>query len=170
MLEPEADDPEGRKEGSMFEPQNARQEFEKILRGRGLLERDLNLAAGCEALFDFYRDKRPIGRAFEQHEDADMLLFQWGTYDWGTGEHFAFNLTRQLIVREDAEDEDIWQLSLTFEFDADNKLRAVGNGNKWCHSLSELPEFREYVRRSAAFAAGTEHQARRTVLEYGIAG
>jgi hypothetical protein len=26
-----------------------------------------------------------------------MLLFQWGTYDWGTGEHFGFNLTRQLI-------------------------------------------------------------------------
>jgi hypothetical protein len=25
---------------------------------------------------------------FEQQEDADMLLFQWGTYDWGTGEHF----------------------------------------------------------------------------------
>jgi hypothetical protein len=37
----------------MFKPQNARQEFEEILRGRGLHERDLNLADGCEALFDF---------------------------------------------------------------------------------------------------------------------
>jgi hypothetical protein len=154
----------------MFKPQNARQEFEEILRGRGQHERDLNLADGCEALFDFYRDKRPNGRVFEQHEDADMLLFQWGTYDWGTGERFAFNLTRQLIVCEDAEDEDIWQLSLTFEFEADNELRALGNGDKWCHSLLELPEFREYVRRSAAFTACTEHQVRRTVLGYGIAG
>jgi len=59
----------------------------------------------------------------------------WGTYDWGTGEQFAFNLTRQLIVCEDAEDEDIWQLSLTFEFEADNELRALGNGDNWCHSL-----------------------------------
>ena len=154
----------------MLKPQNARQEFEEILRGRGLHERDLNPADGCEALFDFYRDKRPNGRVFEQHEDADMLLFQWGTYDWGTGEQFAFNLTRQLIVCEDAEDEDFWQLSLTFEFEADNELRALGNGDKWCHSLLELPEFREYVRRSAAFTACIEHQVRRTVLCYGIAG
>lgn len=154
----------------MFEPQNARQEFESLLRSRGLHERDLNLADGCEALFDFYRDMRPNGRAFAQHEDADMLLFQWGTYDWGTGEHFALNLTRQLVVSEDAEDEDIRQLSLTFAFDADDELRALGNGDRWCHSLLELPEFRESVRRSAAFTACTEHQVRRTVLDDGIAG
>jgi hypothetical protein len=152
----------------MFNPQNARQEFEAILRGRGLHERDLNLVNGCEALFDFYRDQRPSGRVFEQHEDADMLLFQWGTFDWGTGEQFAFSLTRQIIVYEDAEDEDIWQLSLTFEFEADDELRSLGNGDKWCHSLSELPEFREYVRRSTTACA--EHQVRRTVLEYGVAG
>jgi hypothetical protein len=154
----------------MFEPHNARQEFEKILRGRALDGRELALADGCEAVFDFYRDKRPIGRVFEQDKGADMLLFQWGTYNWGAGEHFAFNLTRQLVVREDGEDEDIWQLSFTFEFEADNELRALGQGNKWCQSLSELPEFREYVRRSAAFTACTEHQTRRTVLDYGIAG
>lgn len=154
----------------MFNPQNARQEFEAILRSRGLHEHDLNLIDGCEAVFAFYRDQRPSGRVFEQHEDADMLLFQWGTFDWGTGEQFAFNLTRQIIVYENAEDEDIWQLSLTFEFEADDELRSLGNGNKWCHSLLELPEFREYVRRSNAFTACAEHQVRRAVLEYGIAG
>ena len=59
------------------------------------MKRDLSEAEGCGALFDFYGDNRPQGGVFEQHEDADMLLFQWGTYDRGTGEHFAFNLTRQ---------------------------------------------------------------------------
>ncbi|WP_334367562.1 hypothetical protein [Bradyrhizobium sp. AZCC 1578] len=93
-----------------------------------------------------------------------------GTFDWGTGEQFTFSLTRQIIVYEDAEDDDIWQLSLTFEFEADDDLRSLDNGDKWCHSLSELPEFREYVRRSTAFTACAEHQVRRTVLEYGIAG
>ena len=93
----------------MFKPQNARKEFEAMLRSRGLYEHDLSLIDGSEALFDFYRDQRPSGRVFEQHEDADMLLFQWGTFDWGAGEHFAFNLTRQIIVDEEAEDEDIWQ-------------------------------------------------------------
>jgi hypothetical protein len=74
---------------TMFEPRNAREEFENVLNGRGLHERHRSLADGFEALFDFYRDIRPQGRVFEQHEDADMLLFQWGTYDWGTGEHFT---------------------------------------------------------------------------------
>jgi|SRR5262249_5009281 len=98
----------------MFDPRNARQEFENFLSGRNLNERNLNLANGCEAFFDFYRDLRPHGRVFEQHWDADRLLFQWGTYDWGTGEHFSFNLTRQLILSdEDAEDEDNWQLRLS---------------------------------------------------------
>jgi hypothetical protein len=154
----------------MFEPQNARQEFEAILRGKDLHERDLDLVNGCEALFDFYRDKRPGERVFEHHEDADMLLFQWGTYDWGTGEQFSLNLTRQIIVCEDGEDEDIWQLRLTFEFEADDVLRSLGSGDKWCHSLSELPEFREYVLRSAAFTTCAEHQVQRTVLDYEIAG
>ena len=154
----------------MFGPQNARREFEAILRGRGLQEHDLHLIDGCEAFFDFYRDRRPSGRLFEQQDDADMLLFQWGSFDWGTGEHFAFNLTRQIIVCENAEDEDIWQLRLTFEFDAEDELRLLGNGNKWCHSLLELPEFREHVRRSNAFTACAERQVRRTVLDYGIAG
>lgn len=69
----------------MFNPQNARQEFEAILRGKDLHERDLNLVDGCEAFFDFYRDHRPSGRVFEQHEDADMLLFQWGDLRLGNG-------------------------------------------------------------------------------------
>jgi hypothetical protein len=153
----------------MFDPLNARQEFERFLGARGLHERDLNLADGCEAFFDFYRDLRPQGRVFEL-EDADMLLFQWGTYDWGRGELFSFNLTRQLIVSEDAEDADIWQLGFTFEFAPDNALMALGRGDRWCHSLSQLLEFREYVYQSAAFTACTEHPIRQIVIDYGVAG
>jgi hypothetical protein len=154
----------------MFDTRNTRQEFENFLGGRGLQGRDLDLAGACAAFFDFYRDLRPLGRVFEQQEDADMLLFQWGTYDWGTGEHFSFNLTRQLIVSEDAEDDDIWQLSFTFEFEPDNDLRALGRGNKWCHSPSQLLEFREYVDRSAAFTACAERPLRQVVIDYGVAG
>ena len=122
----------------MFEPRNTRQEFENFLTGRGLRESDLDPAGGFDALFDFYRDMRPQGRAFEQHEDA--------------------------------EDEDIWQLNLTFELEPSDELRALGDGNKWCGSRPELDEFREYVRRSAAFTTCTGLPIRRIVLDYGIAG
>jgi hypothetical protein len=69
----------------MFDPENAQQEFEKFLSGKGLHQHDLTLADGCEAVFDFYRELRPRGRVFEQQKGADMLLLQWGTYDWGAG-------------------------------------------------------------------------------------
>jgi hypothetical protein len=150
---------------TMFDPENARQEFEKFLSSKGLHQRDLTLADGCEAVFDFYRDLRPRGRVFEQEKGSNMLLFQWGTYDWGTGEHFSFNLTRQLIG-DGPVDDAMRQLGLTFEFQPDNELRALGRGDKWCDSLSALPEFREYVYRSAAFAICTAHQIRRAVIDY----
>ena len=151
----------------MFDPENARQEFEKFLSGKRLHQRDLTLADGCEAVFDFYRDLRPRGRVFEQVKGSDMLLFQWGTYDWGTGEHFSFNLTRQLIG-DGPVDNAMRQLGLTFEFRPLNELRAVGEGDKWCDSPSALPEFRKYVYRSPAFTTCTAHQIRRAVIDYQV--
>jgi hypothetical protein len=167
----------------MFEPANAREEFRIFLNQKGLSEHALSLRDGIEAMFDFYRDMRANGCLLEKEED--MLLFQWGTYDWGEGKHFSVDLTRQLIFHvptedelaedepaedETAEDEDFWQLSLTFEFEPIDQLRALGRGNKWCDSLTELDEFRQYVLRSAPFTAGTQYHARRMTLEYGCAG
>jgi hypothetical protein len=165
----------------MFEPANAREEFQIFLNQKGLNEQALSLRDGIEAMLDFYRDMRVNGCLLDEY--ADMLLFQWGAY--GRGEPFSLDLTRQLIfyvpeedelaeneVAEDepAEDEDFWQLSLTFEFEPIDQLRALGKGNKWCDSLTELDEFREYVLRGAPFIACTQYQARRTTLEYGRAG
>jgi hypothetical protein len=149
----------------MFDPENVREEFEKFLSVKGLHQHDLTLADGCEAVFDFYCDLKPRGRVFEQEKGADMLLFQWGTYDWGTGEYFGFNLTRQLIG-EGPVDDAMRQLGLTFEFQPVDELRALGIGDKWCDSLSALPEFREYVYRSPAFTTCTTHQILRTVIDY----
>jgi hypothetical protein len=163
----------------MFDPRNARQEFEKFLSGRNLNERNLNLANGCEAFFDFYRDLRPRGRVpscvgvislsqgrpFEQHWDADRLLIQWNIFDWGAGEKFYFHLTRNLILAdEDAENEPTWMLYLTFEFEPNNDLRALGNGDKSAGPLSELPDFRAHVYRSPVFTTCTKHQIHRTTV------
>jgi hypothetical protein len=163
----------------MFDPRNARQEFEKFLSGRNLNERNLNLANGCEAFFDFYRDLRPRGRVpssvgvislgqgrpFEQHWDADRILFQWNIYDLGAGENFYLNLSRNLVLADDdAENEPTWQLRLTFEFEQNNDLRALGSGDKWAGPLSELPDFRAYVYRSPVFTTCSKQQIHRTTI------
>lgn len=59
---------------------------------------DLTPADGFRLMLDGYRDIRVEGCDLEA--DGDMLLFQWGTYDFGTGETFELNLTRQFLLEE----------------------------------------------------------------------
>jgi hypothetical protein len=44
----------------------------------------------------------------------DMLLYQWGSYNWGNGKYFELNITRQFIEAELEDDDAISQLSLTY--------------------------------------------------------
>src|SRR5262245_54775822 len=80
----------------------------------------LSPAEGIMLMLGFYQDERADG--CEIDEDGDMLLYQWGCYDWGQGESFEFNITRQFIAAT-AEDEDIRQLSLKFKFKTSEPLR-----------------------------------------------
>ncbi len=158
---------------SIFDPRGTLQTFQAFLMARGLTDTTLSLRDGFEAMFEFYLDVRANGCALQ---DADMLLFQWGTYDrmflpraGETGEAFDLDITRQLIP-EGGEDDDIFQLSLTFVFEPTSPLRVLGNHHRWCHSLQELPGFRDYVLRSTPFTACSDHRIRRTFLEYQCAG
>ena len=84
--------------------------FQNFVRRRGATIDNLGHDEAVQLMLDFYREVR----ADDCDLDAggDMLLFQWGTYDWGSGEAFEYDITRQLI-REPYYDE-ILQLSLTF--------------------------------------------------------
>jgi hypothetical protein len=107
-------------------------------------------AEAVRAMLDFYRDIRAEDCALER--DGDMLLFQWGSYDWGSGRHFEFDITRQLIAGR-SEDEDIWQLHLTFEFAPSEELTALGAGNRWCRRPDDVPAFESFVLASPSYAA-----------------
>ncbi len=57
--------------------------------------RELTPADGIDLMTSFYLEERAEGCGIDN--DGDMLLYQWGTYDWGEGESFEFDITRQLI-------------------------------------------------------------------------
>src|SRR5262245_4806221 len=99
----------------------------------------------------------------------DMLLFQWGTYDWGQGPRFELDMTRQFLVGP-GEDEDIWQLSLTYRFEPSEALRTLGAGNRWCHKLAELPEFDAYVEASPSYTKLARDPFASAELDYECAG
>jgi hypothetical protein len=88
-------------------------------------------------------------------QDGDMLLFQWGTYDWGNGEFFDLNITRQVIVG----DESIRQLSLTFRYAPNQELTTLGCGNQWCYSTKGISIFGAFVKASPALKAISRFRA-----------
>src|SRR5262245_16535664 len=103
--------------------------FLQRLQNAGQELASLRPAQGFVAMFDFYMAEPADGCAVEA--DVDMLLFEWGTYNWGSGESFELNITRQWMAK-DAADEEPWQLRLTFHFEPSGALRRLGAGNRWC--------------------------------------
>jgi hypothetical protein len=125
---------------------DALHEFKRFLKKGGANVEALSVRQGIDAMIEFYRSTRADDCDLDR--DGDMLLFQWGTYDWGQGRRSELDITRQFIPAG-REDEDIWQLSLTFLFDPN--LNA--NENRWCMSPTELDDFVAFVGSRAAYLA-----------------
>jgi hypothetical protein len=106
----------------------------------------------------------PVEDAEPRDQDGDGILAQYGTYDWGDGEHFELDMTRQFIFAdEDGEYSHMAQLQCTFEFVPNDELRALGDDNLWSFDLTldefferalALPGFRR-VREPAAYQSVT---------------
>jgi hypothetical protein len=146
-----------------MKPRAAKTRFLKRLEAAGLSLDTLTPTAGVEAMLAYYAEERADGCPFEG--DRDMLLFQWGIYDWGDGPAFDVDITRQLIVADHKEKE-LWQLRLAFLFEASVGATA-GERNRWCASLDELAEFRQFVTESAALKVVGQKPPASVELRYG---
>jgi hypothetical protein len=117
---------------------------------RRLAAAPLTLGRAVEQMLAFYRDVRMDECVLEDH--GDMLLFQWGTYDWGEGLRFEVDVVRQFLVHEGEED-GISQLHVTFRFAPDDATKALGAANRWCAHPAKLPELQAFIEQSPAFRA-----------------
>lgn len=146
-----------------MKPKASRSAFEKFAAANGVILSSCTPQSGFSQMFKFYESVLPVGC---DGDDADMLLYQWGTYDWGSGEHFELNLTRQFIEQSKQDDDAISQLGFTFKFKPTVELRVLGNGNRWCHSLTELKSFREFVETSAPFLGAADSKANLNEVDF----
>ena len=80
-----------------------------------------------------------------------MLLFQWGTYNWGEGESFELSLSRQFIEADTEGEDAMSQLCLTFKYPPSPELASFGEGNRWCESPSGAQDFAHDIRSSAPY-------------------
>ncbi|MEM6694784.1 MAG: hypothetical protein AAF626_08995 [Pseudomonadota bacterium] len=138
----------------MFKTSNTKQAFEA--RSTQSIE-TLSLPNGFKLLLDFYREVRPADAATVE-AGGDMLLYQWGTYNWGNGSKFEINLTRQVIVPEAEGDEDIWQLGLTYRFKPSTEFADLDRGDQWCEEPNRLTAFSETIENSQAFRMASQEK------------
>lgn len=110
-----------------------------------------------EAVCDLYKNTH----FSDSYEDGDMLLFQYGVFDWGVGEYFELDLTRQLIQGV----EQIIQIRSTFYFEPNEQLRAIGSKTHWCRSLKELDDFVAQIQGSEAYITCRKMQPRDIKVE-----
>ncbi|HEV3077698.1 MAG TPA: hypothetical protein VHB47_24980 [Thermoanaerobaculia bacterium] len=130
-------------------PSNSAPALKRFYRDRSIDPASASLAAFIEGALDFYASVPASGLAADSQ--ADMLLFQFGIFDWGSGEHFEIDLTRQFIVAGKVDDEAISQLRCTVYFDPTSTLKAVGSDHRWCEGYADLPEFKASVLSSQAY-------------------
>ncbi|AFM14007.1 hypothetical protein [Turneriella parva] len=94
-------------------------------------------------IVDFYLNTR-----FEEVDisaDGDMLLIQWGTYDWGEGAFFEFDITRQFIESSKTDDDAISQLHATLFF-AETPELSKEQGNQWFHDPESAASTFDFVK------------------------
>jgi hypothetical protein len=123
--------------------------FRKALRRQARRVADLDADSGVSAMVNFYLSSR-VDDVVDISDGGDMLVFQWGTYDWGNGPSFEYDLTRQFIVDGYDDDDALWQLSLTLRFKSDSRNEAIGRGDRWCREPSQIDVFKEFIQTADA--------------------
>lgn len=147
----------------MFRPDQAVEAFYEYLATQKQALATLTPIEAFEWFFRFYSHRRAEG--VDLTRDGDMLLFQWGTYDWGEGRKFELDLRRQFLASDDPANEEPHQLRLTYMFDPTAELDALGAGNRWCPGPDEVSTFAEWVRaHPATKAVGMRTDGERSVV------
>jgi hypothetical protein len=143
-------------------PQQVQAEFESRLREEALALQETPSKEILAAFLELYLE-RVEGCPLE--EDGDMLLLQWGSYDWGAGLEFTVELVRQFITAS-GDDHEMFQLHLSFVYAPAGMEEEFSSGQVWCGRPDALEDFSRVVLGESPFAALSGRPARRSELHF----
>jgi hypothetical protein len=131
-----------------MKPDESVAELKVFVEAAGASLTNLSPELGFALMLSFYERVPAAGCS---GPSADMLLFEWGTYDWGEGESFELSLSRQFIEQDGDGEDAISQLRLVFKYKPVPDLAALGEGDRWCESPDQAQDFGQHLRASAAY-------------------
>ena len=77
----------------------------------------------------FVENYSTVNKKFNRDENADMLLFQYGLYDWGNGKNLEIDFVRQLLKNDN-----IIQIHITVKIPYAENLSNIGSYEEWYNS------------------------------------
>ena len=128
---------------------------------RGVVLTPVTMLALSVSLFEKIEVK---GISEYKDKDADMLLFQYGTYNCGDEfcEYFSFDMTHQFM----AEDEDEpYQLSFELIYDA-KQFVGIRSYNCWSMDYSGIESFAAHVKTTDGFKAAENETSKTYRLRF----
>ena len=79
----------------------------------------------------FIKNYSTVNKKFNRDEGADMLLFQYGVYDWGEGKNLEIDFVRQLIKNDD-----FIQIHITIKIPYTDNFSDIKSYEEWYNSSS----------------------------------
>lgn len=138
--------------------------IESYLKGKGFGADSLSLDSFPALFVGYYRDVH--FDKLNRENDDDMLLYQYGTYDWGLGPFFEIDFVRQLCEMPPGElDPDIYQQHITFYFEP-VKFQDISSFNLWSNDSPNLEQFERTILASAGFVAALGIYPLRTSVSF----
>lgn len=136
---------------------NIEKEYQQIINTQIETGKVLDPDAFIELSKMLFEDIKVKGIETEKDEENDMLLFQYGTYDWGgeLGNHFSFDITRQFAKKNF----DMYQLSFTLIFDPIHFIE-LESYNSWSSDFENIEKWIENIKTTEGYNAAAKHSAR----------
>lgn len=106
-----------------------------------------------DAMLRFYAEVRVNG--CDPADDEDMLLLDWGSYDWGQGRAYEIDLSRQVVLPGRGA-EAVVELHVVYRFPNTGDLARIPVGNDWWGSAGSVDDFAEVLRSNVAVSAAAE--------------
>ena len=128
----------------------AKEDIESIFKEKVNEKGSLNVTDALQIVTDFYNEYVIID-VDGNNPDNDMLLFEYGIYDWqdGKGENYTIDIVRQFYVEND-QVEGFSQLHLMLYFNCE-EYRHVEAANKWSIDVESIEEWKTFVVNSQGF-------------------